>query len=123
MGMSVNTANHWWHSGSLDGTATYYIRTSDGYAYVLFLNSRDQGEDALFSEMDSGYWNSRAKVTSWPTNDQFASYPDADPKVAAVTPSIIGRDGVLNAATYDRGIVSGSWFTVFGDNLAGSTRA
>jgi len=26
MGTAVNTSNHWWHSGALDGTATYQIR-------------------------------------------------------------------------------------------------
>jgi N-acyl-D-amino-acid deacylase len=122
MGAEVNTANNWWHSGSLDGTATYYIRTNDGYVYVLFLNSRDQGEDALFTDIDRGYWNARAQVTSWPTNDLFPNYPDADPKVAAVTPAIVGRDGVVNGATFDRGVVSGSWFTVFGSNLSSGTR-
>ena len=35
MGLSVNMSNNWWHSGALDGTATYQIRTDDGFVYVL----------------------------------------------------------------------------------------
>jgi uncharacterized protein (TIGR03437 family) len=122
MGMMVNTANNWWHSGSLDGTATYFIRTGDGFTYVLFLNSRDQGEDALFQDIDSGYWNARSKVSSWPTNDLFTSYPDVDPQVFAATPSINGREGAVNSATFDRGVVSGSWFSIFGANLSATRR-
>ena len=34
MGMQVNRAGNWWHSGSLDGTATYFIRTNDGFAFT-----------------------------------------------------------------------------------------
>jgi N-acyl-D-amino-acid deacylase len=122
MGMMVNTANNWWHSGSLDGTATYFIRTGDGSAFVLFLNSRDQGEAALFQDIDSGYWNARSKVSSWPTNDLFTNYPDIDPQVFAATPSINGREGALNSATFDRGVVSGSWFSIFGANLSATRR-
>jgi len=36
MGTAVNTSNHWWHSGALDGTATYQIRTGDGFTYACF---------------------------------------------------------------------------------------
>jgi len=89
---------------------------------VLFLNSRDQGEGALFQDIDSGYWNARSKVASWPTNDQFAGYPDTDPQVFAATPAINGREGVVNSATFDRGVVSGSWFSIFGANLSTTKR-
>jgi uncharacterized protein (TIGR03437 family) len=122
MGLQVNTSNNWWHSGGLDGTATYQIRTSDGFVYVLFLNSQGQGTGDLYGDMDSGYWNARGMVTSWPAADQFTSFPDADPKVTAVTPVIRGREGVLNGATFDRGVVSGSWFSIFGENLSATTR-
>jgi uncharacterized protein (TIGR03437 family) len=122
MGMEVNTANNWWHSGALDGTATYQIRTNDGFVYVLFLNSRSADQDALLGDMDNGYWDARSKVSTWPAGDQFSSFPDADFKITAVTPNIQGREGVVNGATFDRGVVSGNWFSIFGENLAPNTR-
>jgi uncharacterized protein (TIGR03437 family) len=122
MGMMVNTSDNWWHSGSLDGTATHFIRTGDGFAYVLLLNSRDQGEAALLNDMDTGYWDARSRVASWPEDDLFPNYPDADPSIIAVTPVINGREGVVNGATFDRGVVSGSWFSIFGANLSATPR-
>lgn len=121
LGLTANILGNWWHDGGLPGTATFQIRTNDGFQYVLLLNS--QGLDPnLYFEMDTGFWDARARVTAWPTTDQFTSFPDADPSVAGVTPSILGREGVVNGATFDRGIVSGSWFTVFGANLSPGTR-
>ena len=122
MGISANTNDNWWHQGLLDGTATYMIRTGDGFTYVLFLNSYGR-TDSLFGDIDSGYWDTRARGTSWPTGDQFATYPDTNARVFAATPLIQGREGVVNGATFNRGVVSGSWFSILGANLSPSTRA
>lgn len=44
-----------------------------------------------------------------------------DPGAGGPQPSI-SADGVRNAATFQPGMVQGSWITIFGDNLAKSTR-
>ena len=124
-GLLVNTAGNWWHSGSLDGTATYHIRTNDGFVWVVFLNYRGDNATAqnnLFTDIDSGLWNAAGQVTSWPTGDQFANYPDAPAQTTQSQPALTTREGVVNGATFDRGIVSGSWLTLFGANLAGKAR-
>lgn len=122
----VADGQNWWHSGSLDGTTTYQIRSSNGFNWIVFLNWRptnDAGINALQSEIDSGLWNATSKVTAWPDADYFATlYPDADPTQAAAQPFVNARDGVLNAATVDRGVVSGSWGVIRGNNLAASPR-
>ena len=124
-GFLVNTAGNWWHSGSLDGTATYHIRTHDGFVWVVFLNYRGNtaaDQNNLFNDIDAGLWNAAGQVASWPASDQFASYPDAPAQSTRTAPALTTREGVVNGATFDRGIVSGSWITLFGANLSGTTR-
>ncbi|HJT86726.1 MAG TPA: serine hydrolase, partial [Bryobacteraceae bacterium] len=119
-----NTVN-WWHSGSLDGTATYQVRTANGFDWVVFFNSRPgtaAGQNSLFGDIDAGLWNAYQQVSRWPAGDQFAGYPDSDPAGAAALPAITTREGVVNAATQDRGMVSGSWVLLRGVNLSQTTR-
>lgn len=116
---------NWWHAGSLDGTSTYQVRTDNGFVWVVFLNTRPnttKENNMLDKDMDSGLWNAAGQVTSWPTVDYFADYPDADQSQAAKLPALTTREGVVNAATLDRGVVSGSWVTLSGVNLAPTTR-
>jgi uncharacterized protein (TIGR03437 family) len=124
-GLLVNTAGNWWHDGSLDGTATYQIYTNNGFVWVVFLNYRgDNATDQtnLFNDIDSGLWNAAGQVTGWPSNDQFTNYPDAPVQSTQTAPALTTREGVVNGATFGRGIVTGSWITLFGDNLSGTTR-
>ncbi len=44
------------------------------------------------------------------------------PQAAGPKPSIRAADGVANGASFRPGIVSGSWTTIFGTDLAGTTR-
>jgi uncharacterized protein (TIGR03437 family) len=115
---------NWWHSGALDGTATYQVRTSDGYSWVVFLNYRPgtaKAQDSLYNDIDAGLWNAISKVSTVPSGDRFSSYPDTG-AAAASTPALDGREGVVNGATFDRGVVSGSWITLRGANLSGTAR-
>jgi len=64
-GFNINTVGNWWHSGSLDGTATYVIRTHDGFAWVVFFNSRGDSAAAgkdLFRDIDRGLWQASREV-------------------------------------------------------------
>lgn len=117
---------NWWHSGSTDGTTTYQIRSSDGFHWIVFLNWRPNNQnaiDVLQGEIDDGLWNAAGQVTTWPATDYFATlYPDANPAESQARPAVNAREGVLNGATFDRGVVAGSWGTVYGVNLSKTTR-
>lgn len=123
------TANgqNWWHNGAMDGTITYQVRTDSGFNWVVFLNYRpntSELNDQLFNDIDSGLWNATAQVNSWPGVDYFSTlYLDADPIQSAAKPALTTREGVVNSATFGRGIVSGSWGTVYGVNLSKTTRS
>jgi CubicO group peptidase (beta-lactamase class C family) len=65
---------NWWHTGSLPGTATIVVRNYAGITWAAFFNSRPQNDGAFFSELDDGMWTALRGVTSWPPNDQFASF-------------------------------------------------
>ncbi len=69
-GFNINPVGNWWHSGSLDGTATYHILTNDGFAWVVFFNSRgDSGAASkdLFRDIDRGLWQASREVAAWPS--------------------------------------------------------
>jgi uncharacterized protein (TIGR03437 family) len=109
----------------LDGTATYQIRNNAGQVWVVFLNYRGNtttDSNNLFNDIDSGLWNAAGQVSSWPANDLFPNYPDVPTAATASAPALTTREGVLNGATFDRGIVSGSWIALFGANISGTIR-
>ncbi len=124
LGMVVQpTANGqlWWHTGAINGTFTYYFRTDNGFVWTVFMNAEDR-ESALQNAVINWINNLMSQVTAWPATDYFVNYPDADPTQAALQPAINTSEGVRNAATFDRGIVPGSWATLLGVNLSRTTR-
>src|SRR5690606_34858763 len=67
-GWQVNSANNWWHSGSLPGSFSIMARTSGEYAWAIIMNKRfNTGQFA--NAVDALPWNSIAGVTTWPTYD------------------------------------------------------
>jgi CubicO group peptidase (beta-lactamase class C family) len=73
-GWSVNSANNWWHTGALDGTASMIVRSSNGYTWALLLNKRltNAQANAFWGAVDALGWNCIAGTTSWPTHDLMA---------------------------------------------------
>jgi hypothetical protein len=71
-GWAVNGTNNWWHTGSLDGTASEWVRSSGGYTWVVLLNKR-QNYNSFWTALDNLGWNIIAATTSWPTFDLMAS--------------------------------------------------
>jgi CubicO group peptidase (beta-lactamase class C family) len=70
-GWAVNSANNWWHSGSLPGTTTEVIRGANGFNWVLLCNTR-YITTQMDNDMDALLWpivNDAA--TPWQAIDQF----------------------------------------------------
>ena len=86
-GWSVNTAGNWWHTGALDGTATFMARTSGGYTWAFHFNSRSSSSNAFWSALDDLPWNCLASTTTFPTHDLFAPATQASNLSASRTNS------------------------------------
>lgn len=74
-GWQVNSANNWWHSGAVDGTASYFVRSNSGYTWAIILNKRviDGTANAFWGALDGLGWNCIAGTTTFPTHDLFES--------------------------------------------------
>ncbi len=70
-GWSVNPANNWWHTGSLDGTASFIARTSNEFTFALLLNKRiiDGQADNFWADLDALPWGCISATSSYPTYD------------------------------------------------------
>ena len=66
LGWSVTTANTWWHNGSLPGTTSIMVRTSNGMTWSAIANTRDNSPD-----IDDMMWNVVNGVSAWPNIDLF----------------------------------------------------
>ncbi|MCG2615360.1 beta-lactamase family protein [Terrimonas sp. NA20] len=70
-GWGVNDANHWWHTGSLPGTASEIIRSASGYTWTVLCNSRSY-TSSFDNDLDNLLWpiiNNAS--TPWQDIDQF----------------------------------------------------
>lgn len=70
-GWAVNSASNWWHTGSLDGTASEWVRTSTGYTWIIICNKRNGG--GFDGALDDLGWDCINSTSSWPTWDLMAS--------------------------------------------------
>ena len=64
----------WWHSGSLEGTATILVRTHDGHAWAALFNSRPRGSDKFLDDLVTAISKAVSEVTEWPAHDLFRHY-------------------------------------------------
>jgi N-acyl-D-amino-acid deacylase len=67
-------ASNWWHVGSLAGTTTLMVRTSQGMDWALLFNGSPRQQDQLIGEMDDGLWQAAGTVREWPARDLFNEY-------------------------------------------------
>ncbi|MBN8703955.1 MAG: serine hydrolase [Bacteroidetes bacterium] len=71
-GWEVNPANNWWHTGSLDGTASFIARTSGEYTWSILLNARPYSSPNFWNDLDALPWNCINTTTVWPTHNFFS---------------------------------------------------
>lgn len=70
-GWGVNDANHWWHLGSLPGTATSMVRANSGFNWVILCNS-GQSNNNFTTAIDGLLWPAvLSNSTPWQDIDQF----------------------------------------------------
>ncbi|MFL5763663.1 MAG: serine hydrolase domain-containing protein [Bacteroidia bacterium] len=55
-GWNVNSAGNRWHTGSMDGTASFICKTKDGYTWAFLFNSRADNSDAFWKAFDRLPW-------------------------------------------------------------------
>ena len=72
-GWAVNPSDNWWHTGSLDGTASEWVRTSGGLGWAILANSRADGGSAFFTALDELGWACVDSATGWPAHDLMAA--------------------------------------------------
>jgi N-acyl-D-amino-acid deacylase len=66
---------NYWHTGSLDGTATILIRRHDGRNFVALLNSRvSPVTKSISMELDQLLHRGAEGVSHWPQEDLFADF-------------------------------------------------
>jgi CubicO group peptidase (beta-lactamase class C family) len=70
-GWNVNKFNNWWHAGSLPGTTTIMVRTSQQFCWAALTNTRGPGD--LGGDLDRLVWDMVGKITCWPDHDLFAT--------------------------------------------------
>ncbi|MGA3000121.1 MAG: serine hydrolase domain-containing protein [Acetobacteraceae bacterium] len=63
-GWAVNQYGHWWHSGSLPGTATIMVRTRSGFCWAALTNTRRPQSD-MEDDLDRLVWIMARKVAAW----------------------------------------------------------
>jgi CubicO group peptidase (beta-lactamase class C family) len=60
-----NGAGNWWHAGSLPGTTSVMVRTSDGMCWGALTNTRTQPSDAINTALDQMVWDMVHQVRAW----------------------------------------------------------
>lgn len=64
-GWFVNNENSW-HTGSLDGTATFICSTGSGYTWAFLFNARSDNGSAFWNAFDQLPWNCMETIENFP---------------------------------------------------------
>jgi D-alanyl-D-alanine carboxypeptidase len=71
-GWAVNFVNNWWHTGGLPGTATEVIRGSNGWNWVILVNTQ-KPTSSFLGDMDAVLWKALSTLDDEPSYDLFQS--------------------------------------------------
>ncbi len=73
------TQNNWFHTGSLPGSLSLLVRSSNGFCWAALMNTRQAG-DTMLNELDQNtlwpIFDGPTSVKSWPSHDLFSLYDD-----------------------------------------------
>lgn len=68
------TGRNTWHTGSMPGTYSIVVRTSNGMSWAAVFNRRDDPSGKSYGDIDAALWTAANGVKTWPTNDLFPQY-------------------------------------------------
>ena len=106
-------------AGALRGTTGEIYHLPNGNTYAFITNS--SGNDPDFSNLLSNYlFQNLSGLPGIGGADLYANAKYVEPENN--TPVIRSQKNVVQGASLEPGITSGSWFTIFGWNLATTTR-
>lgn len=60
-----NGKGNWWHGGSLPGTTSVMVRTSNGMCWGALTNTRTQPSDTINTALDQMVWDMVNQVPGW----------------------------------------------------------
>ncbi|PSK96331.1 CubicO group peptidase (beta-lactamase class C family) [Murinocardiopsis flavida] len=72
--VSGGTGRNTWHTGSLPGTSTLLVRTSQNMSWAVLFNQRDDPSGLSYTSIDGAMWDAVRGVGSWPSHDLFPKY-------------------------------------------------
>ncbi len=82
MGWNVNSANNWWHLGSIPGTTTEIIRNGNSQInFAVLFNTRTQNVSDISGAADNLLWSVLPTITSWPAFDLFVGVDEVENKL------------------------------------------
>ena len=117
MGFVIVGNSYWWKDGVTDASRSLMVRTNSGSTWTVLFNSF--GASDYSHAIDSLLRAVNANVASWPASDLYPMFVTPNTN----RPSIQTQDGVLNAASLQRGFTAGSWVALRGVNLATTTES
>lgn len=70
-GLYINAnSKNWWHSGGLNGTSTWIVRTPNGYTWSILTNTG--GNDGIYTGLNNLIWSAVGdSETNWTEYDLF----------------------------------------------------
>ncbi len=105
-----------WFTGAIRGTAAHLMYLPNGNSYAMIANSDGEGlSDEMFTE-------GIAKLSALPGNALNLATTAAYTDGTADLPVIRAQEGVVQGASFRHGVTQGSWFSIIGWKLAGTTR-
>ena len=119
----ISSGIRWSKDGALSATASYAVHSPSGFSWAVVFNTNpDWGASPSTEDLGPGFMTSLVNSleqtlnpsTAPASGDLYAQFPSK-----LLTPSI---SSVVQGATFQPGIVPGSWVTIKGQNLATATR-
>jgi uncharacterized protein (TIGR03437 family) len=116
IGMEIDKVSggfNWWKNGGYPGTAAEVFRYANGIAWAVIFNSAPSGTFSYAAPIETVL-----NTFSQPNlPDQLGNFQST-----LVAPVLSSSNPVVSGATFQPGIVSGSWLTITGTNLATASR-
>ncbi len=116
VGMEINRVSggyNWWKDGAIPGELSEVFRYSGGLAFAVAFNSRPKGT----FDYPQVIATALSTISNYNLPDQLGNFQST-----LKAPVLSTSNPVVSGATFQPGIVSGSWLSITGTNLATASR-